>query len=114
VVPGGADYAKDSSMRAMLLWVAHVCSDHSAFVSIVASITKATFASKDHVDAMNEKILTLRATAHVGLQFSKLDYDSLRLVTCVHGRFANPEDKSFQIGYVSCLVDKDEYICILS
>jgi hypothetical protein len=94
--------ASTASIRAMLLWMAHVRPDLSAFVSIVASITKATFVSKDHMDAMNEKILTLKATAHVGLQFTKLDYDSLRLVTYVDGFFANREDKSSQIGYLIC------------
>jgi Reverse transcriptase (RNA-dependent DNA polymerase) len=54
----GADYAKYASMRAMLLWVAHVRPDLSAFASIVASVTKATFVAKDHVDQMNENILT--------------------------------------------------------
>jgi hypothetical protein len=72
LIPDGADYAKYASIRAMLLWVAHVRADLSAFVSIVASLTKATFVSKDHVDAMDEKILTLKAMAHVGLQFPKL------------------------------------------
>jgi hypothetical protein len=96
LIPDGADYSKYASMRALLLWVAYVRPDVSAFVSIVASITKATFVSKDHVDAMNEKILTLKAMAHMGVQFPKLDYDSSRLVTYVEGSFANREGKSSQ------------------
>jgi hypothetical protein len=50
----------------------------------------------------------------VGLRFKKLDYSSLRLVTYVDGSFANREDKSSHVGYVSCLVDKDGHMCILS
>jgi hypothetical protein len=93
--------------------VAHARPDLSAFVTILASDMKATFVPKDHVDHMNEKILTLKATAHVGLQFENLDY-GLRLVTYVDGNFANREDKYSQIGYVRCLVDKDGHMCILS
>jgi hypothetical protein len=66
------------------------------------------------VDAMNEKILTLKAMAHVGIQFPKLYYNSLRLGTYVDASFANREDKLSQIGYVSCLVEKVGGTCILS
>jgi hypothetical protein len=34
---------------------------------------------------MNETIPTLKATAHVGLHFKKLDYGRLRLVAYVDG-----------------------------
>jgi hypothetical protein len=66
-----------SSMRAMLLWVAHVCRDMSAFVSFICSVTAETYIARDHVKLVNENLLNLQATSTLGLEFPKLDYASL-------------------------------------
>jgi hypothetical protein len=98
-------------MRAMLLWVRP---DMSAFASFIGSVTAETYIARDHVKLVNENLLTLQATSTLGLEFPKLDYASLQLVSYVDGSFANREDKSSQIGFVTCLVDKNGRICILS
>jgi transposase InsO family protein len=84
-----------------------VCERYHHPLRQVYTKLRGEYPTMDHVEAKNEKILTLKLTAQVGLHFPNLDYDTLRLVTYADGSFANREGKSSQIGYASCLVDKD-------
>lgn len=102
-----------ASLRAMLLWVSHVRPDVAAFVSIIGSVTATTFLP-DHVASINRKVQYLKSTASIGLVFPKLDVDSLRLVVYTDGSFANRDDKTSQIGFVTCLTDKTGRVVILS
>jgi hypothetical protein len=56
-----------SSMRAMLLWVAHVRPDTSASVSFTGSVTAETYLARDHVKLVNGQLLILKATSSHGL-----------------------------------------------
>lgn len=109
-----AKFAQFRSIRAMLLWISLVRPDLCAFVSIISSITQDTYDVSTHVSMVNERVVFLKRTAKVGLNFPHLDYDSLRLVCYADGSFANRDDKSSQIGFVTCLVDKYAKMCILA
>jgi hypothetical protein len=66
-----ANFKEFSSMRAMLLWVAHFRPDMSAFVSFIGSVTAEMYIARDHVKLVNEKLLTVQATTTLGLEFSQ-------------------------------------------
>jgi adenylylsulfate kinase-like enzyme len=68
----------------------------------------------ENVTIANEKMVFLKRTSKVGLHFPRLDYDSLQLACYTDGSFANRADKSNQIGFVSCLLDKNGAMCITS
>lgn len=109
-----ASYAQFASFRAMMLWVVNIRPDIAAFVSMISSVTAETFEPELHCIQMNERLSMLKNTNEVGLSFPKLDADSIRLVTYTDGSFANRDDSSSQIGFVTCLMDKNGHIAILN
>lgn len=80
-LPSGANFKQFSGMRASLLWVRHCRPDISTFVSIIASVTADMFLP-EHLALLKKKVEFLKATVDVGLPFTQLDAESLRLVTC--------------------------------
>jgi hypothetical protein len=68
----------------------------------------------EDVTIANEHIVFLKRTSKVGLHFPSLDYDSLQLACYTDGSFTNRADKSSQIGFVTCSLDTNGAMCVLS
>jgi hypothetical protein len=109
-----ATYSEYAFIRAMLLSICHVRPDTSAFVSIVLSTAAETYYVNKDVKISNEQIVFLKRTSNVGLHCPRQDYDSLQLDCYIDASFANRADKSRQIGFVTCLLDKNGAMRIVS
>jgi hypothetical protein len=109
-----ATYSEFAPIRVMLLWICHARPDGSGFVSIVSSITYVTYNANGDVKIANEQMAFLKQTSKVVLHFPRLDYDSLRLICFTDAGFANRADKNSQIGFGTCLADKNGAMCIVS
>lgn len=111
-----AVYADFAHLRACLLWCANVRPDVAAYSSLCASVTKERFleAGTAYVDEMNAALAQLQLTADLGLQFPRLDKDSLHLVIYADAGFQNREDQSSQLGYLVTLADRSGNACVLA
>jgi hypothetical protein len=109
-----ATYSEYAPIRVMLLWICRVRPDGSGFESIVSSITHVTYNANGDVKIANAQMAFLKRTSKVVLHFPRLDYDSLRLICYTNGGFANRADKNSQIGFGTCLADKNGAMCIVS
>ena len=112
-IPDDASYQQYASLRASLLWLAHVRPDISAFGSIIGSYRQEDM-SAEVIKMINEKVKFLKSTKDVTLTFPALDRKTLRLVVYSDASFANRKDKTSQLGYVVCLADASGKMSIVS
>jgi hypothetical protein len=91
------------AQRARGAYIATVCQPEAAFD--LSTAAQAIDPTDDDVKALNKRLIWQLENAARGIQFVKLDQESLQLLVFTDASFANNKDLSSQIGFVIALAD---------
>lgn len=99
------------AQRARGAYLASICQPEASFdLSYAAQSTK--FSPED-ITALNKRLQWQLDNKNRGLNYVKLDRNSLKVVVFTDSSFANNRDLSSQIGYIVCLADATNRVNII-
>lgn len=98
-------YDQFRSSRAKISWITLTRPEISVNTSFFAQVTESIFSEK-HIVLFNRTVKYLQASKERGLNYKKLDKESLYLKIYSDSSFANAKDMKSQLGYIILLCDK--------
>lgn len=81
---------------------------------LTSRLSRAWLAHQVHILAINKEPQRVNDTADITLSSPKLDSASYRLVAYSDASFDKRSEKSSQIGFIICLADRTDAMCVLS
>ena len=92
--------------RHRLAWISHTRPEILAGVNILAQVTKDTFQQED-ITITNSLIKHIHKNPELGLQYNKMDIETMEILVYSDGSFSGNNDGSSQVGFMNFLIDKN-------
>jgi hypothetical protein len=115
LLPANADFEKYRSSRARVAWASQTRPDVACAIGMAAQITEERYnaSAKNHIRFLNKIIKYLHSNTEVVLRYPSMEAKSLSLHVFSDAAFANNEDFTCQLGYISFLADNYNVCAIL-
>jgi Reverse transcriptase (RNA-dependent DNA polymerase) len=115
LIPNRRQFEVFRSVRAKLQWLVNSRPDIAGSVSLLAQVTLDQYETDHfkHNKEVNRIVRYLRRKA-CSLIYLPIDFQSARIVVYADASYASNADRSSQIGYIICLVDKRDVCHLIS
>lgn len=107
-------YKDFASARIKLAWMAETRIDCLYWINQFAQVTECSFSENrtDIIKKYNKVVLTVQKA--IGIQYRKLEKNSLKILWFSDASFANNRDLSSQLGHIIFLTDKSDTVLPIS
>lgn len=102
-----------STIRGQLLFISQSSRPDIAYAVAQLCQIKKSELTKAHVKALNDVVTHLKNTPELKLQYRTLHHASMKIYVFVDSGHNTNKDKTSQLGFLVCLVDKDNNCHIL-